>query len=159
MNDQEIDIITETNYKDVLLVLWNKKQFPKKLNKRQKNDVKTVKKYFKDRWKGYGVYSTKHDFINDIDINDKLLAYCFIKYPDIHPETMTVVRTEHRNKSLATKLRNYVLEQREFVGHVVHSAVKLDNPASFKSLLKSGYTVFDVTEDGYVQLVKVLEYH
>jgi hypothetical protein len=71
---------------------------------------------------------------------------------------MTVVKENWRNHNIATELRNFVLQRREFKGHIIYSSVKLDNPASFKSLLKSGYIVFDVTKDVYIQLMKLLPY-
>jgi len=113
-----------------------------------KESIQRINTYFKNGWIVYG-------FGNTLDV---LIAYCFVKNPTTRPETTTVVHSKYRNRGIATELRNEVLKMREFTGHIVYSSVKLDNPASFKSILKSGYSVFDVTKDGYVQLMKILPY-
>jgi hypothetical protein len=135
--------IHHTEIKKIILCLGNGKETNVK-----DQDKKIIKKYFKLGWIGYGKFNGY----------GTLLGYCFVKNPLTRPETMTVVRESYRNTGIATELRNYALEQREFVGHIIYSSVQLNNPASFKSILKSGYQVFDVTRDGYIQLIKILQY-
>ena len=108
-----------------------------------------VENYFK---KKYLIYFASAYF------GSQPFAYCIVKEPTIRPETATVVHSKWRNKGIATKLRNYVLEQREFFGNIVYSSCELSNPASFKSILKSDYHVFDLTKDGYIQFTKILPY-
>jgi hypothetical protein len=125
--------------------LYSKKEL-ENINKKYKN--KTIEGYFNKKYFGLGYYIDNH-----------LVAYCFVKNPTTRPETMTVVHKNYRNKGIAERLRNQILKNRdEFVGNVVYSSVKLNNPASLKSVIKSGYTVFDVTKDGFVQLIKILPY-
>ena len=107
----------------------------------KRKDREIVAKYFSQKWIGYGWWDSQ------------LIGYCFIKHPNKRPETLTVVRSDYRNKGIATKLRNFAINAREFKGHIIYSAVKLDNPASFKSIIKSGFVVFDITKDRYVQLM------
>lgn len=122
---------------------------------------KTINKYFEDKWIGYGVF--EEIFVRDEQLRagkwiEQMFAYCFVKYSKKRPETMTQVHSAWRNRNVATLLRNYVLKQREFIGNIVYSAVELNNPASIKSVLKSGFQVFDLTKDGYIQFVKILSY-
>jgi GNAT superfamily N-acetyltransferase len=143
--DYFIEKITQKDFKNVLYVLGN----GRKVNPK---DIFVVKKYFSNKWIGYGAY-------NPISKRHKcMIGYCFIKYPRKRPETMTVVHEKFRNQGIATHLRNFALKDRKFIGHIVYSAVKIDNPSSFKSILKSGFQVFDVTKDGYIQLIKILKY-
>ncbi len=142
------------DYKKILKCLGN--GFSKNVSLK---DKKFIKKIFNEKWIGYGAFieNLEASGLNDDFVLD-LIGYCFIKYPQKRPETMTVVRKDFRDKGIATDLRNYALKQREFIGHIIYSSVKLDNPASFKSIIKSGFNVFDVTKDGYIQLIKILKY-
>lgn len=146
-----IQKLSINDYKDVLKCLGDGDI--KNVNSK---DQEIVKKYFTEKWIGYGefLYLSRDGFTVPTD----LIGYCFIKFPKLRPETMTVVHKDYRNQGIATKLRNYALEQREFIGHIVYSSVKFDNLASFKSILKSGFDVFDLTKDGNIQLIKILNY-
>jgi RimJ/RimL family protein N-acetyltransferase len=146
--------LRKCDYKKILKCLGN--GFTKNVSLK---DRKFIQKIFDEKWIGYGAFIEN---IEASDLNDDfvldLIGYCFIKYPKKRPETMTIVRKDFRNQGIATDLRNYALNRREFIGHIIYSSVKLDNPASFKSIIKSGFNVFDVTKDGYIQLIKILNY-
>jgi len=119
-------------------------------------DKKILKAYFSNGFIGYGCFDVSGECEGRVPV---MLGYCFIKHPLTRPETMTQVREDSRNAGRATELRNYALKQRtKFCGHVVHTAVNQHNLASVKSVLKSGFQLFDVTKDGNLQFVKILEY-
>jgi GNAT superfamily N-acetyltransferase len=126
----------------VLQVLFESKKPPQS---------QIIDDYFKNKWLGYGGFVEEGNHL-------KMIAYCFVKNPKTRPETLTVVHSQYRNNGIATKLRDWVLEQREFLGNIVYSASELNNPASIKSLLKSGYQVFDVTKSGHLQFIKLFFY-
>ena len=135
---------------DMLLVLGNGK-----LRAVKKGDKEILKKHLKNG-RAYGWWVGAEVLEK---FNPQLIAYCIIKNADSdHPETMTQVHKSYRNMGYATYIRNYALAQREFRGNIVYSAVRTDNPASLRSVLKSGFQVFDVTRDGFIQLVRVLPY-
>jgi hypothetical protein len=141
----EIRKLNKHHLTQIIDVLGNGKKISKK-------DSQIVKSYFTKKWIGYGMFVQ----INPTTAEDKLIAYCFVKNPKSRPETMTVVHIDYRNMGIATELRDYAISRHEFIGHIIYSAVKLDNPSSFKSILKSNFNVFDVTKDGYIQLIKIL---
>lgn len=119
------------------------------INKKYKN--KNVDAYFKNNF--YGImYSSFTDNV--------VSGYCFVKHPmTSKPETMTVVHKDYKNKGIARILRDEIVTHRDkFFGNIIYSAVENTNLASLKSVLNSGYQVFDVTKDGYIQLLKVLPY-
>lgn len=114
-----------------------------------KEGLEILESYFKNNFFGLGAF----------DSDDEMKAYAFIKHPQTRPETMTQVHETYRNKGVATLLRNEILTHRDrFKGNIVYSATSTENIPCIKSLLKSGYTLFDVTEDKHLQFVKVLSY-
>ena len=111
-------------------------------------DKEIVKSYFEKDFLGYGAWTEE----------EGIIGYCFIKYPTHRPETLTVVLSEYRNKGVATELRTRAIACRKFEGNIVYSVCRFDNIGSFKSLLKSGFQVFDVTKDNHIQFIKILPY-
>ena len=108
-------------------------------------DASIVQSYWTLGFLGYGAFN-----------NGKLLGYCFIKTPTRHPETLTVILSKYRNKGLATKLRDVAIADRQFSGKTIYSICHYQNIASFKSLLKSGFMVRDITIDGNIHFIKWL---
>lgn len=114
-------------------------------------DKKIIESYFTKGYLGYGA------FVDGVG----MIAYCFIKNPETRPETLTVVDMNYRNKGVATELRNRAIALREFKGNIVYSACEYNNIASFKSLIKGGFQVFDITKDkliSIIQFIKILRY-
>ncbi len=86
----------------------------------------------------------------------KILGYCFVKNAMSHPElTSLYVLKSHRDQGIATRLINEIVNNRS-TNHHLYAATS--NLASLKAFLKAGFQVFDVTKDGYIQLIKVLPY-
>jgi len=141
--------LTENDLPDILECLCYPETPTKELAYEiaQSLDISVPYIYFDKKWIGYGYF-----------FDGLLVAYCFIKNPQTMPETLTVTRRSHRNQGFARGVRSYAIGDRKFKGNVIHSSVKLSNPASLKSLLKADYQVFDVTRDGYIHLCKILRY-
>jgi RimJ/RimL family protein N-acetyltransferase len=73
------------------------------------------------------------------------IGYCFIKNPQIKPETLSVVHSLYRKQGIATKLRNYTIEtyKDQIEGNLIYSYSDVWNIASIKSLLNSRYEIND----------------
>ena len=141
------------NINDIFKVISDKRN----IKKREKEIIKT---YFKKGWPIYGYYEEVEEKGKGglLETTAKLVGFCVIKYPKTRPETLTVVLSEFRNKSVARVIRDYAIGDRKFKGNLVYSDVHISNPASLKSVLNSKFQVFDFTKDGYIHLIKVLPY-
>jgi len=114
---------------------------------------KHLQNYIDKGWLGYGIFS-----IDQCWLPDELVAYCFIKRPQEHPETTTVVLERYRGQGLSHKIRDYAITHAItnglLVGDIIYSGTEKKNIASLVSILKSGFQIVSMTADGFINLEK-----
>lgn len=119
--------------------------------------VSHPKNYFKYDWFGFGLWRSWSEY----QMPATLVSYCMVKNPRTFPETLTVTKEKSHGLGYATDVRNYTLRQIEkkekaIKSNVIYSFCELDNPASIKSVMKSGYILFDV-QDNHLCFMKPLK--
>ena len=124
--------ITQEDKKYVLSIL-------QECNIKDVKENEVVNKYFEN-----GYLGCIAEYIRD-DYTSEYVGYCFIKNPQIKPETLSVVYSLYRNQGIATKLRNYTIEtyKDQIEGNLIYSYSDVWNIASIKSLLNSRYEIND----------------
>jgi hypothetical protein len=132
--------ITQEDKKYVLSIL-------QECNIEEVKENEVVNKYFEN---GYlGCIAEYTGFISEKNghgyIGKKRVGYCFIKNPQIKPETLSVVHSSFRREGIATELRNYTIEtyKDQIEGNLIYSYSDVWNIASIKSLLNSRYEIND----------------
>lgn len=106
-----------------------------------------VQNYIEKGWLGYGVF-----------VPAGLIGWCFIKRPQEHPETTTVILEKYRGEGLSYNIRNYAIDHAlsygMLEGDTIYSGTHKDNIASLVSILHSGFKIVSMNADGFINLEK-----